>query len=267
MDLISFLRESCLIDDPELVVETNYLALTDIQLQEILLYSNSRVSRGKYTLDSIPESYIYPIMLLSKKEIYHRLASKYAPDYTIQGTAGTLNISDRYTHFMGLAKQMEEEYQNYLEETESNRDISNTSSYNSDLANGEVFISSRYNSMRNYRFSAEPKIEVKVDNLYTDKVELSWKIKSINRFNCYKLYFSEEEPIIDVYNNNQISPNARLMKHELNIHNNRTRITGLKPNTTYYMAIIVFEQNGLLGFDEVVFTTKGDEINEFRFGN
>lgn len=266
MDLIAFLRESCLVDDPELVVDTNYLALTDEQLQEVLLFANSRVSKGKYTLDSIPEVNIYPIMLLSKKEIYHRLASKYAPDYTIEGNAGTLNISDRYTHFMGLAKQMEEEYKNYLEDMELNRDISNTDSY-SDLANGEVFISSRYLSARNYRYSVEPKIGVKIDNVYDDKVELSWKIKSINRFNSYKIYFSEGEPIIDVYNNNQISPKAKLIKHELNIHNNRTRITGLKPNTTYNLAIVVIEQNGLIGFEEVVFTTKGDEIDEIRLVN
>ena len=266
MDLIEFLRDSCLVDDPELVVETNYLALTNEQLQEILLLANSRVSRGKYTLDRIPEENIYPIMLLSKKEIYHRLASKYAPDYTIQGNAGTLNISDRYTHFMGLAKQMEEEYQNYLEDMELNRDISNTTSY-SDLANGEVFISSRYLSARNYRYSATPKVGVNVDNIYDTKIEVSWKIKSVNRFSSYKIYFSEHEPIIDVYDNNKISPKARLIKHELNIHNNRTRITGLNPNTTYNLAIIIFEQNGLMGFDEVVVTTKGDEVDEIRLVN
>lgn len=266
MDLVAFLRESCLIDDPELVVDTNYLALTDEQLQAILLFANSRVSKGKYTLDSVPESYIYPVMLLSKKEIYHRLASKYAPDYTIEGESGTLNISDRYRHFIELAKQMEEEYKNYLEDMESNRDVSNTDSY-SDLARGEVFISSRYLTARNFRFSSEPKIGVKVDMVYKDKVELSWNLKSINRFDCYKIYFSEEEPIIDVYNNNQISPKAKLIKHELNIHNNRTRITGLKPLTTYYVTIVVLEQNGLLGFDEAVFTTKGDEIDDIRFCN
>lgn len=266
MDLVAFLRESCLIDDPELAVDSNYLILTDEQLQAILLFANSRVSQGKYTLDSVPEANIYPIMLLSKKEVYHRLASKYAPDYTIQGEAGTLNISDRYTHFMELAKQMEEEYENYLTDMESNRDISNTDSY-SDLAKGEVFISSRYHSSRNYRFSTEPKIGVKIDSVYKDKVEVSWKIKSINRFDCYKIYFSEEEPIIDIYNNNQISSNAKLIKHELNIHNNRTRLSGLKPNTTYYLAIVVLEQNGLLGFDEAVFTTKGSDIDEIRFVN
>ena len=266
MDLIELLRDSCLVDDPELVEDTNYLALTDEQLQEVLLLANSRVSKGKYTLDSIPESHIYPVMLLSKKEIYHRLASKYAPDYTIQGNAGTLNISDRFRHFMELAKQMEEEYKNYLEDMELNRDVSNTDSY-SDLARGEVFISSRYLSARNYRYSVEPKIGVKIDCVYTDKVELSWKIKSINRFNSYKIYFSEGEPIIDVYDNNKISPKARLIKHELNIHNNRTRITGLKPNTTYYVAIIVIEQNGLIGFEEAIFTTKGDELDEIRFFN
>lgn len=266
MDLLAFLRESCLIDDPDLVVDTNYLALTDEQLQAILLFANSRVNKGKYTIDSIPESSIYPIMLLSKKELYHRLASKYAPDYTIEGESGTLNISDRYSHFMGLAKQMEEEYKNYLEDTESSRDISNTNSY-SDLANGDVFISSRYHSSRSYRYSVQPKIGVNVDRVLTDKVELSWNIKAINRFDCYKIYFSKDEPIIDVYNSNQISPKAKLIKHELNIHNNKTRISGLEPNTSYYVCIVVLEQNGLIGFDEVQFMTKGDVIDEIRLVN
>ena len=67
MDLVAFLRESCLIDDPELAVDSNYLILTDEQLQAILLFANSRVSQGKYTIDSVPEANIYPIMLLSKK--------------------------------------------------------------------------------------------------------------------------------------------------------------------------------------------------------
>lgn len=266
MDLVSFLRESCLIDDPELVVDSNYLILTDEQLMTILLFANSRVNKGKYTIDNIPESSIYPIMLLSKKEIYHRLAGKYAPDYTIEGEAGTLNISDRYTHFMDLAKQMEEEYQNYLEDIESNRDISNTDSY-SDLARGEVFISSRYQTQRNYRYSVAPKVKVKVDKVYTDKVEVSWNLKAINRFGSYKIYFSEVEPVIDVYNSNQISPNAKLIKHELDIHNNKTRITGLRPNTSYYLCIVVLEQNGLIGYDEVQFLTKGVEIDEIEFIN
>ena len=266
MNLIAFLRESCLIDDPELAVESNYLLLTDEQLQGMLMLANSRVTKGKYALKDVPEEFIYPIMLLSKKEVYHRLASKYAPDYTIQGNAGTLNISDRFTHFMELAKQMEEEYQNYLEDMESNRDISNSSNYNH-LANGEVFIASRYLSNRNYRYSSKPTISLKLDSAYKDKAEISWIIKSINRFNCYKLYISEGEPIIDIYNDNQISPKAKLMKHELNIHNNRTRICGLKPDTTYYVAIVVLEQNGLLGYDEVIFTTKGDDVDVIRFSN
>lgn len=266
MDLVAFLRESCLVDDPELVVDSNYLVLTDEQLKEVLMYANSRVSKGKYTIDDVPEANVYPIMLLSKKEIYHRLASKYAPDYTIQGEAGTLNISDKFNHYMELAKQMEEEYKNYLEDMESNRDISNTDSY-SDLARGEVFLSSRYLTTRNYRYSNKPAIQLKVDCVYKDKIELSWKIKSINRFGGYKIYFSESEPIIDVYNNNEISPKATLIKQEHNIHNNRTRVTGLKPNTTYYVTVVVLEQNGLLGFDEAVFTTEGDEIDGIRFVN
>ena len=46
------------------------------------------------------------------------------------------------------------------------------------------------------------------------------------------------------------------------IHRNKLRLNDLKPNTLYHLAVIVQEQNGLKGYDEVNFVTKEEVVNE-----
>ena len=107
-------------------------------------------------------------------------------------------------------------------------------------------------------YANKPLIGLVVDNVYDTYVEMTWQLKRINRFSKYLVYLSEK-PIIDPYTN-EIRGNLMFTTND--IHRNKLRLNDLKPNTLYHLAVIVQEQNGLKGYDEVNFVTKEEVVNE-----
>lgn len=257
ISLVRYLRESCLVDEPVTGEDSEFIALTDEQLEGILFVASHK---AKIDLNSLDEGDIYLLMLVAKKEVYYRLAVKSAPLYNIEGSSGKLERSSRFTHYNELIQRVEEEYRAYIEELETNRDVSNNSSYNSAYTEGQVFLNSRYFTSRNYKHATTPKVKLKVDNIYKDKLEVSWKLKQVNRFAKFELYISEIEPIIDEYNNKSISPKAIKVAIVNDIHINKYRILNLAPSTTYHIAIVVREENGLIGYDELQSVTLEEVI-------
>lgn len=253
--IVSFLRSSCLIDDPELVSDSSYIALTDVELTDILRIVCSRVHKHT-NVESMSESKLYPVILLAKKELYHRLAVSSANEYTLGGEAGTLNRSDRFSHFYKLIEAVQKEYEQWVEEETLNTDVSNTTNYGNGYSNGEIFLSSRYYSMRNYNHASKPVVELSIDNLYENSVEISWSIKKLNRFRCIKV-FIHDNFIVDKYDKNRVNKEAKLLLNSRDIQNNTLRIANLDSEKLYFLAIILEEQNGLIGYDEVQFVTLG----------
>ena len=255
LELIQFLRDSCQVDNPDITTtDSEYLAFTDSQLESIIKLCSYK---ARVDINNLDEGNLYLLILLSKKELYHRLAVKEAPLYNLEGETGKLARSDRFEHYYKLIALVEEEYENYKSELELNRDISNTDSYNGEHTQGEVFISSRYGSLRNYNHMTSPKVKLNLDRMVSPEVvELSWKLKSINRFLEYKLYICEEENVIDPYENNKISDKAVQVLHSYDIHRTKFRLKDLKEGTLYHVAILVYEQNKIMGYDEIQLVTK-----------
>jgi hypothetical protein len=249
--IIDLIRQSCFIDDPKITEDSQYLALEDKDIEIIVRLAQSRVSSYK------TEDPLYPIVLHSKREIYSRLAVKYANDIDLKGNAGTLYKEQKFNHYKSLVEQLETEWDNFLKQEEANTDVSNTDLY-SGLAQGEVFLKNNYFSLRNVEYANKPLIGLVVDNVYDTYVEMTWQLKRINRFSKYLVYLSEK-PIIDPYTN-EIRGNLMFTTND--IHRNKLRLNDLKPNTLYHLAVIVQEQNGLKGYDEVNFVTKEEVVNE-----
>lgn len=248
--LIQYVKDSCMVTDPNILKDDDFIALTDKQIEDIISVASSRIDADPYE-----EANLYKVTLLAKKEIYHRLAISNAPLYDIEGDgSGSLKRSNRFKHYYELIKIVENEYTNLLEELETNTDTSNTSGYGNGYSKGEVFLSSRYNSTRNYNHATKPVIILNTDLVEVDYVDISWRLKSINRFLAYKLYISNK-PIIDIYEDT-ISSEAQQVLFTYDIHKDKCRIRKLTPNTLYHLAIIVEEQNGLIGVDEIQFVTK-----------
>ena len=121
--LIQYLRDACFSDDPDIALDTEYVSLTDKQLEDILRVS---VSRLKTSIDNLSEGSLYPLVLLSKREIYYRLAVKESPLYDIESDTGKLKRGSRFDHYYKLIMQINNEFQEWVRNEEANRDVSNT---------------------------------------------------------------------------------------------------------------------------------------------
>ena len=233
--LVKFLRQSISIQDPNITDNNpNYLALSDEDIILILQLALAKVD-NQDNVFNIDQSNIYPTMLVAKKEIYHRLAVKFATVTTISGEAGELKKSDIFKHYYKLIEDVEKEYKNYIE-----TGISPTV--------GEVLIDSRYFTRRNYELSNPPKVMVQVDGYYSNMFEISFKASNVKKFLKYALYISED-PIVDKYNMNKI--NIEPYKVINDIHINKFRFENLHPNRDYYICVVVEERNGLKGYCEI----------------
>lgn len=242
-NIIKFLRQSVLVQDPEVVtVDEDFLSLTDEDFIPLLSICLSKVD-PKDDIFNLSEENLYPLILVTKKELYHRLAIKSAPNYSIQSSGGAkLSKSDVFDHYYKLIQQVEEEYSNYL-------------ATGVPVQVGEVLLSSRYFSQRNFNLAKAPKVSVSLDNIYIDKVEFSWKLTQIDKFAHYEVYLSTS-PIVDKYKpQDPISKSAKKVCEIKNIHQTCLRIEDLPSNTQHYLVVVVEERNGLRGFTEIKFTT------------
>lgn len=247
--LIAYLRQSCIVQDPEVTPnDPAFLSLTDEELELVLNVALSKESPFDSIENIMPES-IYPVILLAKKELYYQLATKSAPLYKMSlGEDGGLSKEQRFEHYLALIQEVEAEYKHYKE----TGTVVNV---------GEILLSSRYYTRRNYNLATPPTCNLIVDLVTDTYVELSWSVRNINRFYSYVLYISEN-PIVDLYNpNSPIKGRAKKVIELRDIHFTKYRIENLKPFTKYYVCLVVQEANGLKGFSEVSFTTQfeGDE--------
>lgn len=241
-DIVKFLRDSILVQDPNIVVvDPDYLAITDEDFVTLLQVCLSKVD-SEDNIFNLSSDNLYELILVAKKELYHRLAMKTATKYSLTSATGVqLKRSEIFEHYYQLIEEVEKEYRNYK-------------STGTTVKQGEILISSRYFTQRNFDLATKPSVALSIDEVYLDKVELSWKLTRINKFAKYTLYLSKS-PIVDKYKNNTISNKATKVCDINNIHTTCYRIEDLEPNTKYYVVILVEEKNGLQGYTELFFTT------------
>lgn len=241
-EIIQFLRQSVMVQDPEVAsVDEDFLSMTDEDFISLLTISLAKVD-AEDDIFSLSNDNLYPLILVSKKELYHRLAVKNAPMYSLTSSTGVaLSRNEVFDHYYSLIEEVESEYTTYL-------------STGTKVQVADVLLSSRYFTHRNYNLASKPKISLSLDNIYEDKLELSWSLNKINKFAKYDLYIGTE-PIIDIYDRNSINTKAKKVEEIKDIHRTHYRISNLTPDTTYYVLIIAEERNGLQGYSELKFTT------------
>jgi len=245
-DLVAYLRHNVNIQQP-LITDTAYLSMTD---EQILLYMQVALNRNfpKYSIESIPETLVYPVILLSKKELYYALATIDAPLYDLGADNNNyLRRSQRFKHYTELIAIIDAEYESWLENGGS--DANTITSYN-------VFLGNRYATKRNIQFGAVPKVEVYIDSVTDSTCEISWEVADLNTFFNYNVYISTS-PILDTYSiGNPISDSADLVAQIKDIHQMRCRIENLLPNTLYYIVVSATALNLLTGYGENFITTE-----------
>ena len=244
--LVRYLRTSVSIQIPSGTVQDSaYLSMTD---EEIVLYMNIALTRNFSdipSLDYLPTEYIYPVILLSKKELFHALAVKEAPLYDMGADNNNyLKRSQRFEHYMKLIAQVDKEYEDYLE----NGGVgSNT------LTSFDVLLSDRYATKRNYQKGVIPALTLYVIGVGETFVEIAWKVK-LSRFKDYKVYISKS-PIVDLLNVSKPIVEETEVLTIRNVHQTSCRIEGLEPDTEYYVAVSATEMSSLTGYKQESFKT------------
>lgn len=245
--MIDYLRLNVSIQDPDGTVQDSaYLSMTD---EDLLLYMNVTLTRNYPdipSLDYLPTEYVYPIILLSKKELFHALAIKEAPLYDIGADNNNyLKRSQRFEHYMKLIAQVDKEYEDYLE---------NGGAGGNTLTSFDVLLSDRYATKRNYEKGAIPALALYVSGISDTSVELMWKV-TMRRFKDYKVYISKS-PIVDLFNvSKPIAEDAKEVVTIRNVHQTSCRIEGLEPDTDYYVAVSATEMSSLTGYKQESFRT------------
>ena len=245
--MVAYLRMNVSIQDPTGTVQDSaYLSMTN---EDILLYMNVALTRNYPeipSLDYLPTEYIYPIILLSKKELFHALAIKEAPLFDIGADNNNyLKRSQRFEHYMKLIAQVDKEYKDYLE---------NGGAGGNTLTSFDVLLSDRYATKRNYQKGVIPAPSLYVEGVTETSVEISWKVK-LSRFKEYKVYISKS-PIVDLFNvSKPIAEDAEEVITLKNVHQTTCRIEGLDPDTEYYVAVSATEMSSLTGYKQELIKT------------
>lgn len=236
--MVSYLRMSVQVQDPTgSAQDSAYLNMTD---EDIVLYLEVALSRNypEMSLDYLPTEYVYPVILLSKKELFHTLAVKEAPLFDLGADNNNyLKRSQRFEHYMSLIAQVDKEYSDYLE---------NGGAGGNTLTSFDVLLSDRYATKRNYEKGVIPAPSLYVRNVGSNFVEIEWRVK-LSRFKEYKVYVSKNSIVDSLNVSKPVDTESEVITIK-NVHQTSCRIEGLEPDTDYCIAVSAVEMSSLTGY-------------------
>lgn len=262
-DLVYLLRQSVNVsipttDDegnPVVAVDNSYLSMTDEDLIRYIKLGVTRAFPSVTDLSDLPDGCEFALVLLAKIELYLSLAVLRAEKVDMGADNNNyLKQSQKFDHYMKLVDDAKGQYKDWLEnEGAEILGLNIVSTY-------DVLLSSRHYTRRNYEHQAAPIVRVKVDEVTTDSVSFHWTVSQTSHFGRFKVYFSPEN-IVDPYADGavqadkSVSGDAVLVKSTSNIRDCYHKVSGLKPNTDYHIAVFSIERNQVFGVAEVLFTT------------
>lgn len=254
-DLIHLLRSMVNVENEDYEDEA-YLKMSDEDLQMYLKLGMTRLFPTCEDFSDLANGAEYPLVLVSKKELYLKLAVTEAPMYDITADNNNqLRRSQKFDHYMKLAQSAQEEFEDWEDNNgliDPNTGIAGVQAYDS-------YITKRHFSSRNARLAPTPIVRVNVVNIYSDSVEIRWRAFNVDHFGKYLVYISEK-PIVDIFKKGSkaeesINEGAIEVHSTYDFGDNAIRIEDLKPETPYYIAVFSIEKNQKFGYKEVVITT------------
>ena len=254
-DLISLLRSMVNVENEDYEDEA-YIKMSDEELTMYLKLGMTRLYPSCEDFSDLVLGAEYPMILVSKKELYLKLAVTTAPLYNITADNNNqLQRSQRFDHYMKLAENAQSEFEDWEENnglTDAETGITGVQAYDS-------YLTKRHFTSRNMRLSPTPIVRVKVVNIYSDSVEIMWKSYNNDHFGKFLVYISEK-PIVDAFKvgskaEDSINEGAIEVHSTFDFGDNAIRITDLKPETSYYIAVFSIERNQKFGYKEIIITT------------
>lgn len=241
--LIDYVRQSVRFESPDTEKDPAYI-FSDEDIFNIIKMCITQ-HNANYTIDNFPDNEIPFLLILSRKEIYWRLATTSAKFYPISAEGAELRKDYRFKHYFQLIQELEKQYQSSMASFRANNPDT--------IQVGNIFTDSRHFSPAQKNLQSLPKVSPKADKITSNSVDISWtKFNTTGGiFGSYKVYCSES-PIYDEYEDViQGHPVATLF----DINRTKLRIKDLKPDTKYYLAIVATDINLLKGISEIAFTT------------
>lgn len=252
-ELVKLLRSSVNVQSEETeVIDPAYLTMTDDDIELFIKLGVSRAYPDVSDLTDLPSGADYPIILLSKIELYTKLAVMKADKVDMGADNNNyLKQGQRFDHYMKLIAEARQQYNDWLE-NEGVNGGQGVTSY-------DVLLSKRHYTHRNFEKQVTPKVSLKIDQVTSDSVDFHWGVTNTSHFGRFKVYISES-PIVDMHRlgatyNNKVSEEAKLLVSTQNIRNTFHSVGNLKPATPYYIAVISIERNQVFGYSEMSFTT------------
>ena len=238
--LEQYLIDSTLLDSP---VTSNDPTFAQVKSSANQILTQI-IGESGYTISTLPASYEGYILLLAKKEVYFRLATLTAPEFNMETEFSKLLQGDRWQHYYKLLELTVKEIARIEEE----------SSFNT-IIPGEVIISGRDGTQRNYRLAENFAGEVNLSGITQTSVNVDWT-KFVDRdFAGYKLFISTTA-MYDPYAENDLD--TSLAFYSVNItdpHRDKLRIASLTSDTLYYLCFVYQHSNGLRDIISTSFTT------------
>ena len=245
-DLIKYIRTNVIVGEP---LSDSLLVLSD---SDIELYLSIVISRdySRYTLDNLPYECIYPVVLLTKIELYYYLATSVAHEYNISSDDGSLYRDQKYRHYMDMITTLRSLYNDFVEEGGTGKNT---------ITASDVTLASRNHTERNYRLTREPSVEIVIDQLTDSTAELSLYV-TCDSFSSMSLYLSPFR-ILDAYSSSEL-PQEYLIATFTDPHLYKTRLSNLTKLTNYYLTVAVKDSTSLIGYNDKSFTTLDEAVEE-----
>lgn len=261
-DLVTLVRSSVNVqvptDDDSTITDQGYLEMTDDDIKLFIKLGVTRAYPDVEDLSELPDGSEFAIVLLAKIELYLKLAVLVSPKVDLGADNNNYIKQDqRFSHYMKLVNSATEQYNKWLEDesTEANT-----------LSSYDVLLSNRHYTQRNYEKQVTPKVRITIDTVTSEGVYFHWKMTNSSHFARYKVYISTSA-IIDkyadgAYYSDKIAEDAQCVKSTGNIRDTYHEVTGLEPETTYYIAVVSLERNQVFGVAETSFTTLEEVTDE-----
>ena len=256
-DLIATLRQEVDITNSAAgLTDQGLLDMTDEQIETLLKLGASRLDVDADNLqEALDDGNSYPILLLAKIELFTTLATLKADLVDMNADNNNrLSLGQRWQHYNSLAENAQSAFDKWNEDNDGSSGGTGgvITSYN-------VILDSRMYTTRNYNEQKAPKVKLRIHHVDTTYAELEWAVSNISHFGLYRLYIGTS-PVFDIYldgglSQDHITENARLIKTTLDIHDNHARIKNLTEGTTYFVAVVSVEKNGVYGYSQKSFTT------------
>ena len=266
-ELIQLLRNSVDINVPDetgaIVTDPYYVEMSDEDILLFIKLGINRIYPNITDLDDLPSNCSeYAVILLAKIELYLKLAVIRADKVDLGAGDASISNSQRFDHYMKLVEEARAEYENWLD----NEGQGTVTTYD--------MLNSKYSHTRRYYEKQDiPVVSIKTANISSDGFDFSWGVTSIPHFGRYLVYLSKS-PIYNKYADgskveDHILKDAslKLIRETYDFRNMAKHISGLEPDTTYYVLVVAQCRNSVWGCKEISVTTlaefvEGDEIDE-----